>query len=56
MVAPIEMDCLSDIVWDFGDEEDRISDEFCASNGGAGREVRSVFRSQSFAVSGLTLC
>jgi hypothetical protein len=30
------MDCLSDIVWDFGDEEDRISDEFCASSGGAG--------------------
>jgi hypothetical protein len=51
------MDCLNDIVWDFVDEEDGISDEFCASNGGAGRyEVRSVFRSQSFAVSGLTLC
>jgi hypothetical protein len=35
------MDCFSDIVWDFTDQEDRtrISDEFCASNGGAGRCV-----------------
>jgi hypothetical protein len=33
------MDCFSDIVWGFYDEEDRINDEFCASNGGAGRYV-----------------
>jgi hypothetical protein len=40
----IEMDCLSlgDIVWDFTDQEDGISDEFCASNGGAGRCVAFV--------------
>jgi hypothetical protein len=51
LAAPNEMDCVSDIVWNFGDEEDGIiSDAFCASSSGAGRCVAflgaSLLRSQ----------
>jgi hypothetical protein len=52
LAAPIKMDCLSDIVWDFNDEGDMINDEFCASNGSAGRYVAllgaSLLRSQDW--------
>ena len=42
LAASNEMDCFSDIVCNVTEQEDGISDAFCANNGGAERYASPI--------------